>query len=141
MPSGFADETSSRYDPEPIWLTVDHVIALHGAQLAIFGGLPGLRDAGGLASAVGRPRFKWTYGERDMTTLAATYAYGIARTHPFADGNKRAAFAALMVFLRVNSYVFSPPPGVAAAAMFALADGTLSEAELVRWVCDIATRR
>ena len=84
---------------EPIWLDVEIVIDLHAEQLALFGGPDGIRDQGMLESALGRPINKFTYGETDLAALAAAYAFGIARNHPFVDGNKRAAFGAMFVFL------------------------------------------
>lgn len=125
---------------EPIWLTADDVIALHGEQLVIFGGPAGVRDRGLLESAIGRPAFKWQYGERDLAALAASYAFGIARNHPFVDGNKRAAFAAMIVFLRINHVRFSPEPGVATAAMIALAAGEIDEDNFARWIRDFSPK-
>jgi death-on-curing family protein len=94
---------------EPRWLTLDAVIDMHAEQLAMFGGPEGIRDRGLLESALDRPRNKFAYGEDDLAALAAAYAFGLARNHPFIDGNKRIAFHALMVFLRVNGVRFAPP--------------------------------
>jgi death on curing protein len=121
---------------EPKWLTARDMIALHAEQLAIFGGPPGIRDVGLLESALDRPRNKWTYGETNLSSLAASYAYGIARNHPFVDGNKRAAFTALIVFLRFNGVRFQPNYAEAIAAIVALAAGELSEDALAQWVRD-----
>jgi death on curing protein len=121
---------------EPIWLTAQDVIALHDEQLAIFGGPPGLRDPGMLESAIGRPRNKWTYGETDLVALAAAYGFGVARNHPFVDGNKRAAFAAVMVFLRINGVPFAPDPALATAATQSLAAGEVDEDNFARWIRD-----
>lgn len=121
---------------EPIWLTTRDAIALHDEQLAIFGGPPGLRDQGMLESAIGRPQHKWAYGERDLAVLAAAYGFGLARNHPFVDGNKRAAFAAVMVFLRINDVQFWPPPELATAAMQSLAAGEIDEPNFARWIRD-----
>ena len=85
---------------EPRWITLRLAIDVHAAQLALFGGPAGIRDEGLLESALGRPLNKWAYGAEDMAELAAAYAFGIARNHPFVDGNKRAAFACMMLFLR-----------------------------------------
>ena len=84
---------------EPFWLDVEILIDLHTEQLALFGGPDGIRDQGMLESALGRPINKFTYGETDLAALAAAYAFGIARNHPFVDGNKRAAFGALNGYL------------------------------------------
>lgn len=121
---------------EPIWLTVEDVIGLHGEQLAIFGGPPGVRDQGMLESALGRPINRWNYGESDLAVLAAAYAFGISRNHPFVDGNKRASFAALIVFLRLNNIRFAPDIGQATAAMLALAAGEIDEDAIARWIRD-----
>ena len=121
---------------EPKWLTVKDVVALHGEQLAMFGGPPGIRDQGLLKSALARPVNRWSYGETDLRALAASYAFGLSRNHPFIDGNKRVAFLALIVFLRLNGVRFKPDPAEATAAMFALAAGELDEAGLARWVTD-----
>jgi death on curing protein len=121
---------------EPKWLTVRDMIALHAEQLAIFGGPAGIRVPGLLESALDRPRNKWAYGETDLSALAAAYAYGIARNHPFVDGNKRAAFTALIVFLRFNGARFQPDYAEAIAAIVSLAAGELSEDALAQWVRD-----
>ncbi|WP_425467705.1 type II toxin-antitoxin system death-on-curing family toxin [Phreatobacter stygius] len=129
---GVSEEGSS----EPVWLTPELVIAMHDRQLREFGGPPGLRDAGSLESALDRPRNKWTYEAPDLAELAAAYAFGIARNHPFVDGNKRAALLALVVFLDLNGIVFDVPEAEFAAIILALAAGEVSEAGLARWIRD-----
>lgn len=119
---------------EPKWISKGLAIDVHSAQLALFGGPAGIRDAGLLESALDRPRNKWAYGERDLAALAAAYAFGIARNHPFVDGNKRGAFACMMVFLRWNGRQFAPSPPEATAAILALAAGELSEEALTDWI-------
>ena len=119
---------------EPRWLTLDDIEDIHAEQLALFGGPAGIRDRGALESALGRPMNRWHYENADMAELAAAYAFGIARNHPFVDGNKRTAFAALMVFLRLNRIPFAPPPPDATAAMMALAAGDIDEAGFARWI-------
>jgi death on curing protein len=121
---------------EPKWLTARDVVALHAEQLALFGGPPGIRDLGMLESAIDRPRNKWTYGETDLAALAAAYAFGLSKNHPFVDGNKRASFVALLVFLRLNEVPFKPDPSEATAAILALAAGEIDEDGLARWVRD-----
>ena len=74
---------------EPFWLTRQMIIAIHDEQLAILGGASGIRDEGMLESALDRPNNKWSYEKADLAELAAAYAFGIARNHPFVDGNKR----------------------------------------------------
>ncbi len=124
-----------------MWLTVRDVVALHDEQLAIFGGPEGIRDEGLLESAVTRPINRWNYGTTNLSMLAAAYAFGIAKNHPFIDGNKRAAFAALIVFLRLNGVPFAPDVGAATAAMLALAAGSITESELAQWIHDMASRK
>ncbi len=121
---------------EPIWLDVDEVIDMHAEQLAIFGGPEGIRDRGLLESAVLRPVNQWNYGQADMAALAAAYAFGLARNHAFVDGNKRIAFHAMMVFLRVNDIPFAPDPAHATAIILSLAAGEVSEESLTRWIRD-----
>jgi death-on-curing protein len=119
---------------EPIWLDVEILIDLHAEQLALFGGPDGIRDQGMLESALGRPINKFTYG--DLAALAAAYAFGIARNHPFIDGNKRAAFGAIIVFLGLNDIDFLVPPESATAMILALAAGEVNEEGLTRWIRD-----
>ncbi len=121
---------------EPVWLDVEILIDLHAEQLALFGGPDGIRDQGMLESALGRPLNKFTYGETDLAALAASYALGIARNHPFVDGNKRAAFGAMIVFLGLNGVDFLVPPENATAMILALAAGEVSEESLTRWIRD-----
>ncbi len=118
------------------WLTTDLVIAFHDEQLRIFGGPEGIRDAGMLESALGRPMNKFAYEAVDMADLAAAYAFGIARNHPFVDGNKRAALLAIITFLGLNDIDFDVPEAEAAVAIQSLAAGDLSEAELALWIRD-----
>jgi death-on-curing protein len=121
---------------EPTWLELADIVDMHAEQLAIFGGADGIRDLGLLESALGRPLNQWHYGETDLAALAAAYAFGLARNHPFIDGNKRAAFHALMVFLRLNGINFSPEPAHASAIILSVAAGEVSEASLTRWIRD-----
>jgi death-on-curing protein len=121
---------------EPIWLDVEIMIDLHAEQLALFGGPDGIRDQGMLESALGRPINKFTYGETDLAALAAAYAFGIARNHPFVDGNKRAAFGAIIVFLGLNDVEFLAPPESATAIVLSLAAGEVNEEGLTRWIRD-----
>jgi death-on-curing protein len=121
---------------EPIWLDVEILIDLHAEQLALFGGPDGIRDQGMLESALGRPINKFAYGETDLAALAAAYVFGIARNHPFVDGNKRAAFGALIVFLGLNEVDFLVPPESATAMILSLAAGEVSEESLTRWIRD-----
>ena len=121
---------------EPIWLDVYEVVDMHAEQLARFGGPEGIRDPGLLESAILRPVNQWHYGQTDMAALAAAYAFGIARNHAFVDGNKRTAFHAMMVFLRVNDIPFGPDPARATVIILSLAAGEVSEESLTRWIRD-----
>lgn len=121
---------------EPVWLTAELVIAFHDEQLREFGGPPGIRDRGMLESALGRPQNKWSYGETDLAALAAAYAFGVARNHPFVDGNKRAAFLSIVVFLGLNGIDFLADEAEALTIIQDLAAGTVNEDGLTRWIRD-----
>jgi death-on-curing protein len=121
---------------EPEWLDIEIMLDVHAEQLALFGGPEGVRDSGLLESALARPINKFAYGETDLASLAAAYAFGIAKNHPFVDGNKRAAFASLIVFLGLNGIDFAPQPEAATAIMLSLAAGEVSEESLARWIRD-----
>jgi death on curing protein len=120
----------------PEWLTLPIVLAIHEEQLAIYGGSAGLRDSGLLESALARPQNKWNYEAAELPELAAAYGYGIARNHPFVDGNKRTALLAMYTFLGINGIDFIVPEADAAAMMLGLAAGEVSEQSLARWVRD-----
>jgi death-on-curing protein len=121
---------------EPIWLSVAMVVAIRDEQLAIHGGLPGIRDPGLLASALDRPRNKWAYSSAGLAELAAGYGYGIARNYPFVDGNKRTSLLAIYTFLGMNDIEFVVPEAEFAAMILALAAGEVSEENLTRWIRD-----
>lgn len=125
---------------EPIWLSVELVIAFHGEQLREFGGPSGIRDRGMLESALGRPQNKWSYGESDLAALAAAYAFGIARNHPFVDGNKRAALLSIVVFLGLNGVDFVADQAEAVVIIQGLAAGDIDEDGLTRWIRDTLSR-
>jgi death-on-curing protein len=121
---------------EPRWLDTSIVLDVHAEQLALFGGADGVRDLGLLESALGRPLNKFAYGETSLAPLAAAYAFGIARNHPFVDGNKRAAFASIIVFLGLNGIDFDVPPEAATAIILGMAAGEIDEDGLTRWIAD-----
>ena len=121
---------------EPEWLDVNIMLDVHAEQLALFGGPDGVRDLGLLESALARPINKFAYGETDLPSLAAAYAFGVAKNHPFVDGNKRAAFAAIMVFLGLNGIDFAPPPEEATVMILSVAAGEVDEESLARWIRD-----
>ena len=120
----------------PKWVTYEQVIAIHSRELRRFGGTPGLRDEGMLRSALERPINKWQYEQAELSTLAAAYAFGLAKNHAFVDGNKRIAFMTMMTFLRKNGVRFAPAQAVATKMFFALAAGEVSEDSLARWTRD-----
>ena len=121
---------------EPRWLTLEEILITHERQLALFGGAAGIRDRGMLESALMRPQNKWQYESADLAALAAAYAFGIAKNHPFVDGNKRVAFLAMAGFLRLNRVKFAPTQEAATAAILAVAAGEVSEEGLARWISD-----
>jgi death on curing protein len=121
---------------EPGWLGVDIALAIHDRQIAEHGGIAGVRDMGMLESALARPVNQWAYGEDDRFSLAAAYAYGVARNHPFADGNKRTAWVLARLFLAYNDITLRFQAQEAIDIVLALAAGELSEAELAAWLRD-----
>ena len=120
--------------PEPEWLDQDVVLSIQDQQLDQHGGLEGIRDLGMLESALNRPLAKNHY-QPDSTIfdLAAAYAYGVARNHPFADGNKRTAALASMLFLMVNGYEVTATLPEKYVIFMRLAAGDLTEDELAEW--------
>ena len=117
------------------WFFIDETLAraLHGEQLAAHGGSDGIRDAGLLDSALQRPRNLAAYGDPDAAALAASVAFGIARNHPFVDGNKRTAFVVAAVFIELNGGRFRAGEADVVIKMLALAAGDLTEAALADW--------
>jgi death-on-curing protein len=111
----------------------DVALAVHDRQLAEHGGGTGVRDRGGLESALARPRNRWEYGDADLAALAAAYAFGIARNHPFVDGNKRTAWTVANIFLALNELELTFDEVDAIRTVEALAAGALSEEELADW--------
>jgi death on curing protein len=119
----------------PRWIQQRALLLLHSETLAEHGGLPGVRDYGLLESALARPQHLHIYEPRsDLARLAAAYGFGLARNHPFNDGNKRAAFLAVGLFLEINGREFVADPVEAVAVILRLAEGNLSEAELGEWI-------
>jgi len=113
---------------EPVWLTRDQVLAFHEEQLREHGGETGIRDMGALDGALARPLHAFAYDKADLPALAAAYAHGVAKNHPFLDGNKRTAFLCAYVFLGLNGVEVTMSEVEAAEAVLALADGKLSQA-------------
>ena len=118
---------------EPMWLDLRDALAIHDRQLAEHGGGQGLRDQAMLESALAWPRNRGSYGEDDSASLAAAYAFGLARNHPFVDGNKRTAWILARLFLALNGHQLRFEPADAIDAMLALAAGELLEGEMADW--------
>lgn len=123
---------------EPSWLERADVIQLHDEQIKLYGGLLGLRDEGILDSALGRPNHLIAYKTPDIFELAASYAFGLARNHPFVDGNKRTAFAAAAVFLLDNGFLLLPDTDRNVHMFEELAAGNVTEDALAKWFRAIA---
>jgi death-on-curing protein len=121
---------------EPEWLTPPIIIAIHDEQLAAHSGSAGIRDENMLASALDRPRNKWAYEQSELPELAAAYGFGLAKNHPFIDGNKRTSLLAIYTFLGINDIDFLVPEADAAAIILSLAAGEVSEESLARWIRD-----
>jgi death on curing protein len=123
--------------PENVnWLTTPLVLAVHEAQLAEHGGASGIRDAGLLESALARPRNAASYADADVISLAALYALGIIRNHPFIDGNKRVATVLLETFLELHGYTLAASDAELLAQIMALAASELSDEAFTAWVRD-----
>ena len=121
---------------EPTWIRRAVIDAMHDLQLIEHGGAAGIRDEGLLDSALAKPRNKHAYGETDIHSLAAAYAFGIARNHPYIDGNKRTAFLAAYVFLKINGFHLAASEVAAVQMMVDLASGTIDEAVFADWLRD-----
>jgi death on curing protein len=118
---------------EPIWLDSTDALTIHDRQLAEHGGGAGIRDITMLESALSRPVNRWHYGADDPAELAAAYAFGVARNHPFVDGNKRTAWVLARLFLAINGHQIAFEKEDAVTMVLALASGDLSEDELADW--------
>lgn len=116
------------------WVREDVVLAIHDEQIAEHGGIVGVRDAGLLQSALARPENLAAYGEPTAAELAASYCFGIARNHPFLDGNKRTAFVVMELFLALNGMALEADDGNCLAIMLDVAAGDLDEATLAAWI-------
>lgn len=116
------------------WLTREVLVAVHEEQLAEHGGAAGLRDEGLFESALARPRQLANYGEPDAADLAAAYAFGLVRNHPFIDGNKRTAYVAAELFLALNGYDMTASDESATLTTLALAASDIDEAAFAAWL-------
>jgi death-on-curing protein len=115
------------------WVTLAVVLAIHDEQIAEHGGSPGLRDQGLLESALARPQNLAAYGDPDIAALAAAYAFGIAKNHPFTDGNKRTSAVLSRLFLRLNGHDVTASDAERLQVWLALAAGQMDEASLAKW--------
>jgi death on curing protein len=119
----------------PVWIDARAMLFLHDESLAMFGGARGLRDAGLFESALPRPVNQQLYKpDSDIAELAAAYALGLAKNHPFIDGNERTAFLALGLFLALNGWRLETTQPDAIETMLSLATGNLNESDLAHWI-------
>jgi len=116
------------------WISTELALAIHQRQLAEHGGLSGIRDKGLLDSALARPQNLHAYGENDIYVLAAAYAFGIARNHPFNDGNKRTAYVVSRLFLKLHDNDIPGTPENRVRLFEQLAAGDINEAKLIAWL-------
>jgi death on curing protein len=124
------------------WIDQRAIVLLHAETLAEHGGLPGLRDEAALQAALARPQHVHAYEEdADVCRLASAYGFGIVRGHPFNDGNKRAGFLAIGLFLALNGYELVADPVEAVQTILALAAGRSTEADLAAWIRERAVRK
>lgn len=121
---------------EPVWLREETIHAIHQRQLAEHGGLGGVREPGGMQSALARPRQLHAYGDPppDLAALAAAYAVGFIRNHPFVDGNKRVALVAARTFLRLNGWDLNASPEATYLAVMGLVTRGIAEEEFAAWI-------
>ena len=125
---------------EPVWLTRDDAIAGHEMMLAQYGGLPGVRDDNLLESALAKPRHRFEYESPDLSELAASYAAGVVKNHPFLDGNKRTGFLLAVGFLELNGLRFEADEAVVVERTLALAASAISEKDYAGWLKQNSTR-
>lgn len=126
----------------PVWISKPAILLLHEESLAEFGGPRGVRDEGLLDSALARPVNLHAYNPKSTTAeLAAAYAFGIAKNHAFVDGNKRAAFLSVGLFLAVNGYELRATQLDAIQTIMALAAGELEEQQLAEWIAGNAVKQ
>ena len=119
---------------EPVWITREAVLAIHAQLLARFGGSTGIREDNLLESALAKPRQLHAYGKPSLHEMAAAYAFGIVKNHPFIDGNKRAGFVAAYTFLGVNGLEFTAPEEEAVLFTRGLAAGDITLEEYTLWL-------
>lgn len=126
---------------EPVWLDKDLLLSIHRILLSRFGGADGVRDEGLLDSALARPQQSFHYESPSLVEMAATYAEGIVKNHPFIDGNKRTGFIAAYTFLAANGWQLTAPEEEAVLQTLALAAGEIGAAEYGKWLKANTTAR
>jgi death-on-curing protein len=132
----------ARRRSEPTWLSRVVIDAIHHDQLREHGGVPGVRDENILESALARPQQKWHDDEQaDVQALAAAYAFGLVKNHPYRDGNKRIGFLAMVTFLGLNGYELTAVDEEVVAEIVAVAAGSVSENALADWIRERSTKR
>ncbi|MBE9129322.1 MULTISPECIES: type II toxin-antitoxin system death-on-curing family toxin [unclassified Coleofasciculus] len=119
---------------EPFWISEDIARIIHADQIVQHGGSGGIRDENLLSASLARPRHLFAYGEPTLFDLAAAYGYGLAKNHPFIDGNKRVAFAVMATFLEINGYTLDVPEMEVVVMMEGLATAQESQESLARWL-------
>lgn len=119
---------------QPKWVLRETVLLLHEQSLADFGGSPGIRDEGLLESALDRPKNLLAYGKPGIFDMAASYGFGLAKNHPFIDGNKRTAFLVAALFIELNGFVFHADEADATVQVLALAAGVIDEKDFSVWL-------
>ena len=116
------------------WLNHDIMLAVHDEQLDEHGGLSGIRDVGLFESAMERPKNLAAYESPDAADLAASYGCGLAKNHPFSDGNKRTAYVAMELFLLLNGFVLTTSDADSVLTMLGVASGDISEVQFAKWI-------
>lgn len=121
---------------KPVWILHQSVLAIHDVLLAEFGGASGIRDESLLESALAHPLNLWSYEKPNLFRLAAAYAHGIVKNHPFVDGNKRTGYVIGGIFLQRNGQNLNASEEEATAAIIALASNALTEEDFAHWLQD-----
>ena len=121
---------------KPIWVSEQATLSIHNDQLAQHGGKAGVRDENLLSASLARPRHLLTYSIPNLFDLAAAYGYGLAKNHPFVDGNKRTAFAVIATFLEINGYSLNAPEPEVVLMMERLSTDQETQESLAQWLAE-----